>query len=153
MSAARSTLGNMSALPAAGWYPDPESAGQERWWNGTAWADDRRPVQVVAPPMPHQQAPMYVVQPVPTRKNGMSIAGLVLALVSLLLNPFAIMSILGIVFGAIGYGRSKELIVNGKMVGNVAGAWAIIIGILSTVLFVIQFQMAMQDLQNAFINF
>jgi len=27
---------------SAGWYPDPDSAAGERWWNGAGWSDSRR---------------------------------------------------------------------------------------------------------------
>ncbi len=30
-----------SGLPAAGWYPDPERLGGQRYWNGTAWTENR----------------------------------------------------------------------------------------------------------------
>jgi uncharacterized membrane protein YoaK (UPF0700 family) len=29
---------------AAGWYPDPAQPGAERFWSGSDWTDDRRPV-------------------------------------------------------------------------------------------------------------
>ena len=29
--------------PVAGWYPDPEFGGHDRWWDGTQWTDSRRP--------------------------------------------------------------------------------------------------------------
>jgi len=52
-----------SPLPSAGWYADPENAGQDRWWNGTAWSDQRRPTTAVPaiPPAP----PSAHVPPVP----------------------------------------------------------------------------------------
>lgn len=149
---------NMTDLPPAGWYTDPENPGQERWWNGAAWSDDRRAVvqtAVAAPPPPPYAAPgpVYIAAaPTPT-KNGMATAGLVLALVSLLINPFAVLSILGIVFGAVGWSRAKSIVVNGKEVGSLSGGWAIIIGVLSTIWFVIQWQQAMQEIQTAFTGF
>lgn len=40
------------SLPPAGWYADPERAGQERYWDGQAWTDERRPTASVPPPPP-----------------------------------------------------------------------------------------------------
>lgn len=45
-------------MPASGWYPDPASAGQERFWDGGAWTTHTRPVTAAEPPpvtTPHLQ--------------------------------------------------------------------------------------------------
>ncbi|WP_153303562.1 G5 domain-containing protein [Plantibacter flavus] len=34
----------------AGWYPDPEQPGQQRWWTGVGWGGQRVPAAVPAPP-------------------------------------------------------------------------------------------------------
>lgn len=39
----------MSAAP--GWYPDPESPGVVRWWDGAAWTGRRAPM-ATAPQQP-----------------------------------------------------------------------------------------------------
>lgn len=38
-------------LPAAGWYPDPDNATQSRWWDGTAWTDNRSEHLAPMPPV------------------------------------------------------------------------------------------------------
>jgi uncharacterized protein DUF2510 len=29
--------------PVAGWYPDPQGSGQQRWWDGTTWTAQFQP--------------------------------------------------------------------------------------------------------------
>lgn len=38
-----------NAVSPAGWYADPEADSMLRWWNGTAWTEDRQAAQPAAP--------------------------------------------------------------------------------------------------------
>lgn len=62
-----------SSTTPAGWYPDPQNPGQQRYWDGSSWA-------AAAPP----PSPGVGAAP-PTSTNA--IVGLVLAIVSWLLCP------------------------------------------------------------------
>jgi hypothetical protein len=44
-------------MTAAGWYPDPENEGYDRWWDGTAWSDFRQPSGTPAPAVPAPAEP------------------------------------------------------------------------------------------------
>ncbi|MEX2562340.1 MAG: CD225/dispanin family protein [Nitriliruptoraceae bacterium] len=43
--------------PQAGWYDDPEQPGTLRWWDGTAWTDQRQPAPEASKPQPQQPPP------------------------------------------------------------------------------------------------
>lgn len=45
-------------MPEAGWYDDPESGLQIRYWDGSAWTAERRPKPPVAQTTPPLGAPM-----------------------------------------------------------------------------------------------
>ncbi|GEM_PF-6470910 len=48
------TVVNRPTAPAtpAGWYPDPHDAGRWRYWDGSAWTEDRAPRGGATPPRP-----------------------------------------------------------------------------------------------------
>ena len=117
-----------SASPTPGWYPDPSGAAQERWWDGTAWSAQTRPVSVLARPLP------------PTvLKNTPATAGLVLGVVALLVNTFLVVSLAAFVLSALGIARAGQFVSAGYApVGRgraIAGMVLSLLGGAGTVLF------------------
>lgn len=51
--------------PQAGWYADPENPSGERWWNGSAWSDHKRPSTIGAAAVPEVPAAPVVAPVVP----------------------------------------------------------------------------------------
>lgn len=93
-----------SAAPA-GWYPDPQNPGQQRYWDGSAWA------AAAAPPAPTAPVSAPVAGP-PTSTNA--IVGLVLAIVSWVICPI----IAAIVALVLAHSSDKEIKASGGMVGG-----------------------------------
>jgi len=59
----------MSTPPTpAGWYPDPDDSGSQRYWDGSAWTEHRAPVQ--APSEPAVEQPTVVVPTRPASPEG-----------------------------------------------------------------------------------
>lgn len=56
----------MADIPA-GWYPNPEDASTERWWDGTQWTPTTRPT-TTAPPSFAAQPSAWGGQPSSTHK-------------------------------------------------------------------------------------
>jgi hypothetical protein len=113
------STGSVGQLPAAGWYPEP-GTGHQRWWTGTVWGD------YAPPPIPAAAS----VAPATTGTNGMAIAALVLGL----LWGYGLLSILAIVFGAIGMKQTADrnqsgrgLAIAGLVLGIVGAAIALIL--------------------------
>ncbi|WP_263117871.1 Ltp family lipoprotein [Cellulomonas fimi] len=40
------------STPTPGWYPDPQTPAQLRWWDGTRWTEHSRPLPNGGPPAP-----------------------------------------------------------------------------------------------------
>jgi hypothetical protein len=81
--------------PPAGWYPDPNNPGYERYWGGVEWTSDTRPVDPApmppAPGFPPSQQPQpFGVAPAPapaqaSKRSGCGVAtGVLIGVVGVL---------------------------------------------------------------------
>ncbi len=90
-------------LPQPGWYLDPANEANERWWDGSGWTETTRvkmpqvltsyapPTTSTPPEYPsYQPVPGSAYYGNPVRTTGMSIAVLVLGIVSVALYPVII---------------------------------------------------------------
>lgn len=106
--------------PPAGWYPDANAPGSERWWTGAAWSE-----YVQATPIPYQSGPA----PSSYRPLQMSITSLAFGIVSLALNPFLLASIVAWARGAQGLKRAKLSVLEGYGPrGKAMSIWGIALG-------------------------
>lgn len=169
----------------AGWYPDPDGAAGERWWNGASWSDSRRggvvpaaapvvaaaasvaPIAPAAPVIysaanPAPQSPgaygtsrsalwtnaLITAAPgrnIDARVNKYAFYGFICGIISLFFNLFFVLSILAIVFSALGISRARQLkaqgapstLMNLALVGLGAGLLSTGIAVFGFVIFVV----------------
>jgi hypothetical protein len=111
-----------STSPPAGWYPDPETPGQNRWWDGAAWSPTQPPkgLAEVGNPIANRArfigwwaigvGSVFWVLPMPLTLIPMVEVQTVAVLMSWVgFLPVLTLTVLAIVFGAIGLSRARAL--------------------------------------------
>jgi Septum formation/Protein of unknown function (DUF2510) len=131
--------------PPAGWYPDQSVdalAGQQRYWDGSAWTE-----HTTAPTAPSYQA---AVQQAP--RNGLGIAALILGIIGVVIGiiPFffwlaGILGVIGLILGFVGRGRAKR----GEATNGTMALWGIITSAVAVVVS-IAILIAWEDLRVEF---
>lgn len=142
-------------MTAAGWYPDPGVPGRARYWDGAQWTEHvsalqsppvpLAPVVPLAPAAPTRPgdygsyapttwATPPVVAPYTAPKNSRATTAMVLGIISLLINPLCIVSILAIVNGVAGRKQVEQARMAGYApVGSGAATAGIVLGIIGTI--------------------
>ena len=148
-----------------GWYPDPDGAAGERWWNGSGWSDSRRggaapasaPPVPLAPvarpaavsgadiPVPPRPNPYAAVPPTAPRtaftinaqQNRSALVALVTGLVGLF--GFSVLGPVAVVFGILGIVKARQLKAQGVSSSSTMGMAAIGLaaGVVATVLLLV----------------
>lgn len=79
-----------------GWYPSPNIADRDQWWNGTAWTPHTQPASGVFRAAP----PAGDVRSVGAGTLPTAVISLVLGAVSVFVNPLFILSAVAALLGA-----------------------------------------------------
>ena len=150
-----------TALPPAGWYPDPEGSDRKRWWDGSGWTDQLQAPPVSAPrplwaddsyvppeepvtftvpqappsetePQRWQRGPAVRQPIVPVAvKNTPADVGFILAIIGVVINPAGLLSLAALILGFVGLRRSGTA---RPPVGRGRSIWAIVLGAVGTIL-------------------
>ncbi len=119
------------ALPIAGWYPDPDAPGGDRWWKGTTWSEQRRGHAGESP------ATQAMDSATATPGNVPALVGFILALTGVALTVGGL-ALAGGIVSIVGLQRSKQLAAHGPVdTGRRFAIAGIIIGFAFTVIAIV----------------
>jgi hypothetical protein len=145
-------------VPAAGWYIDPQDGRHLRWWSGQSWTEHKSPNPNHLPQSLPVDQPSAAYVPMATTRgqfateipskltraekdrqirhnNSLAYTGCVMSLVAFFINPFAVVSILGIVFSAIGLAKSHDLDGRQRVTGRGTAITGIVLGLVGLAAF------------------
>jgi hypothetical protein len=110
--------GQAPGTAGPGWYDDPAGTGGQRWWDGAAWTEHTGPAAGRPGPAVHAPQP----------RNGHATAGFVLGIVSMVGNPLAVISVIGLVLSFVGLSRANRLGEHGYApVGRKRAIWGLVL--------------------------
>ncbi|MCS5718591.1 DUF2510 domain-containing protein [Herbiconiux sp. CPCC 205763] len=121
--------------PPAGWYPDTDQPGNERYWDGTQWTDTRRPVLTAPPPYVPAAPPVKAPgQGLATAALVLGIIGAVFAFIPGVTGLAIVLGLLAAILGGVALmrktpGRQRAAI------GSILGGAAFIVAIVMTIVY------------------
>lgn len=136
-------MGEFMSDVAPGWYPD--GSGSERFWGGTEWTEQMRPIQVASTPPPPpvtETAPQASVAQSPRNGLGttalvLGIVGLIIALIPIIFGLGGFLGLLAFIFGLVGWSRARKGGATNKgvaLAGTILGFIAIVAAVVNFVI-------------------
>lgn len=117
--------------PPAGWYPDPEYPGQQRYWDGQRWTEHRAPTAGSSSPQWGVGQPAHTSSAVQQEQNQKALWSMILGILGLVCC-WLVTSIPAIVLGHM---AKQEIAASGGRQGGQGMAQAgFIMGIIGTAL-------------------
>jgi len=120
---AQGTIARSHDIPP-GWYPDHADPSIHRWWDGTAWTTHTAPTVAQYAQTAGAGSASYLLATA-TGVNSMATRGMVYSLIGLVINPFAMMSIGGLVLGIRALRRAPQFAPDAARRGQAIAAIAI----------------------------
>ncbi len=134
-----------------GWYPAPDGAPGERWWNGAGWSDSRRgaaetPVVSSSPtlsrPNPYAPVPTAPAQfgsnpavPYDNRLNRMATAGLIAGAIGIF--GFSIVGPVAIALSLLGIAKARQLKAEFRQSSSlVVAVIGLVMGVIATIMLI-----------------
>ena len=108
----------------AGWFPDPENPGMQRYFDGMNWSEHRAP-----PTLPQALPNSLGGDRTASQGNGLSIGAMVCGGIALLFFPI-ILGPIGIILGAVALSRKEPWGGIGLAVAGVGMVAGMVLGII-----------------------
>lgn len=129
-------MGDHEPRSAAGWYQDPSSPGQQRYWDGSAWTSHTSPGSLPPPTEPqwHHRVPASAWTPAPaptatSDSNGYATGAMVCGAIALLFFPI-VFGPVGLVLAAVARSKGERLAPTALAVAATGTVLGMMLGVL-----------------------